>query len=128
MDTSRVNGVKAPQHRGTPRSHILDELDAVRFMRMRLDKNEAEVRVDEHRGAHLLFRLLELAAVGEAADLAHPCLLAPAGCLAAAGVSLVAWVGAVPCGAADPSGRHGSGGEEWCAGLCLLASVLQAAS
>ena len=27
MDTSRIDGVKAPQHRGTPSSHLEDRLD-----------------------------------------------------------------------------------------------------
>ena len=29
MDTSRIDGVKAPQHRGTPSSHLQDGLDAL---------------------------------------------------------------------------------------------------
>ena len=31
MDTSRIDGVKAPQHRGTPSSHLQDGLDALLF-------------------------------------------------------------------------------------------------
>ena len=40
MDTSRVDGVKAPQHRGTPRSHQHD----VARVRVRVEEALAEQR------------------------------------------------------------------------------------
>jgi hypothetical protein len=48
MDTSRIDGVKAPQHRGTPRSHLA-RLEAV----VEAQSADVAVRADALDARHL---------------------------------------------------------------------------
>ena len=47
MDTSRLDGVKAPLHFKTPRSHHVLEIDDEKFQKFRL-RDDGDVRNKDH--------------------------------------------------------------------------------
>jgi len=94
MDTSRIDGVKAPQHRGTPRSHLVDDFRHLIFG----DALHRDV------GHGLLLAPLEDLGVLAGADLVEDVVLVHGFlCLLWAGAS--ACLAARGCGAGCPSGR-----------------------